>query len=431
MTYRGALATTLFLSAAWSASTAQSQQDMLDRIVAVVDNDIILDSELNSQVQFLALNNRIDAKTPGLRDQVLQNMINERLIVARAIEDSVTVTDEEVQQQLDQSIQQRIQQVGSEARLEELYGMPLSRIKREYRDEMRKNLLAQRLQQQRFGNASIGRFEVEEFYRTYKDSLPPVPEEIEISRIYIEPRASTEARDLARKRAQALFDSLQGGADFSALAKRHSQDLGSAPQGGDLGLVRRGQFVKEFESAVFALNDGQISSIIETEFGFHIIQLIERRGDAVHARHILIRVQKTAGADSATVTLLDSLRRAALGAQSFADLAKMFSEDKETKLLGGSLGTVELEQVDKAWYPFVAPLKSGEISPPFRITAPPNYGYQIVQMRKRTPAHTMLPDTDYHKIEALALNYKRSKDYQNWIAELRSKIYWQVKGSTQ
>ncbi len=431
MTYRGALATTLFLSAAWSASTAQSQQDMLDRIVAVVDNDIILDSELNSQVQFLALNNRIDAKTPGLRDQVLQNMINERLIVARAIEDSVTVTDEEVQQQLDQSIQQRIQQVGSEARLEELYGMPLSRIKREYRDEMRKNLLAQRLQQQRFGNASIGRFEVEEFYRTYKDSLPPVPEEIEISRIYIEPRASTEARDLARKRAQALLDSLQGGADFSALAKRHSQDLGSAPQGGDLGLVRRGQFVKEFESAVFALNDGQISSIIETEFGFHIIQLIERRGDAVHARHILIRVQKTAGADSATVTLLDSLRRAALGAQSFADLAKMFSEDKETKLLGGSLGTVELEQVDKAWYPFVAPLKSGEISPPFRVTAPPNYGYQIVQMRKRTPAHTMLPDTDYHKIEALALNYKRSKDYQNWIAELRSKIYWQVKGSTQ
>ena len=431
MTYRGALATTLFLSAAWSASTAQSQQDMLDRIVAVVDNDIILDSELNSQVQFLALNNRIDAKTPGLRDQVLQNMINERLIVARAIEDSVTVTDEEVQQQLDQSIQQRIQQVGSEARLEELYGMPLSRIKREYRDEMRKNLLAQRLQQQRFGNASIGRFEVEEFYRTYKDSLPPVPEEIEISRIYIEPRASTEARDLARKRAQAVLDSLQGGADFSALAKRHSQDLGSAPQGGDLGLVRRGQFVKEFESAVFALNDGQISSIIETEFGFHIIQLIERRGDAVHARHILIRVQKTAGADSATVTLLDSLRRAALGAQSFADLAKMFSEDKETKLLGGSLGTVELEQVDKAWYPFVAPLKSGEISPPFRVTAPPNYGYQIVQMRKRTPAHTMLPDTDYHKIEALALNYKRSKDYQNWIAELRSKIYWQVKGSTQ
>lgn len=431
MTYCGALATSLFLCVAWSASTAQSQQDTLDRIVAVVDKDIILDSELNAQVQFLALNNRIDAKTPGLRDQVLQNMINERLIVARAIEDSVTVTDEEVQQQLDQSIQQRIQQVGSEARLEELYGMPLSRIKREYRDEMRKNLLAQRLQQQRFGNASISRFEVEEFHRTYKDSLPPVPEEVEISRIYVEPRASTEARDQARKRAQALLDSLRGGADFIALAKRHSQDLGSAPQGGDLGLVRRGQFVKEFESAVFGLNDGQISSIIETEFGFHIIQLIERRGDAVHARHILIRVQKTADADSATVTLLDSLRRTALGGQSFAELAKMFSEDKETKLLGGSLGTVELEQVDKAWYPFVAPLKSGEISPPFRVTAPPTYGYQIVQMRKRTPAHTMLLDTDYHKIEALALNYKRSKDYQNWIAELRSKIYWQVKGSTQ
>jgi peptidyl-prolyl cis-trans isomerase SurA len=423
------LATTVLLAAAWSASPAQQQQEALDRIVAVVDNDIILESELSSQVQFLALNNRIDAKTPGLRDQVLQNMINERLIVARAIEDSVTVTDEEVQQQLDQSIQQRVQQVGSEARLEELYGMPLSRIKREYRDEMRKNLLAQRLQQQRFGTASVGRFEVEEFFRTFKDSLPPVPEEIEISRIYIEPRASADAKAAARRKAESLLDSLRAGADFTVLAKRHSQDVGSAPQGGDLGLVRRGQFVKEFESAVFALNDGQISPIVETDFGFHIIQLIERRGDAVHARHILVRVQKTANADSATVGLLDSLRKAALGGQSFAELARKFSEDKESKMQGGSLGTIELEQVDKTWYPSVAPLKEGEISPPFRVSAPPTYGYQIVQMRKRTPPHTMSLETDYHKIETLALNYKRSKDYQTWMTELRSKIYWQVKGS--
>ena len=176
-------------------------QQVMDRIVAVVDNDPILESELNAQVQFFLLNNRLDPKTPGLRDQVLQSMINEKLIVAKAIEDSVTVTDEEVQQQLDAAIQQRVQQVGSEARLEEMYGMPLSRIKREYRDEMRKNLLAQRLQQQRFGAAQIGRFEVEEFFRTYRDSLPRVPEEVELAHIFIKPKFG-EAEQIAT-RAQA------------------------------------------------------------------------------------------------------------------------------------------------------------------------------------------------------------------------------------
>lgn len=429
MINRIAIALALLLAAASAMAPAQGQQT-LDRIVAVVDNDVILQSELDAQVQFLALNNRIDPKTPGLREQVLQNMINERLIIAKAIEDSVTVTDEEVQQQLDQSIQQRVQQVGSEARLEELYGMPLSRIKREYRDEMRKNLLAQRLQQQRFGSASIGRFEVEEFFRTFKDSLPPVPEEVEVSRIYLEPRASEAAREQARAKAQALLDSLKAGADFAALAKRYSQDPGSAQQGGDLGLVRRGQFVKEFESAVFSLSDGQISPIVQTDFGYHIIQLLERRGDAVHARHILIRIPKTGDADSATVALLDSLRTAALAKGDFADLAKRYSEDKETKLLGGSLGTIELEQMDKSWYPSVTPLKEGEVSKPFRVSAPPSYGYQIVLMRKRIPAHTMSLETDYHKIEALALNYKRSKDYQAWINELRGEIYWQIKSSS-
>ena len=131
------------------------------------------------------------------------------------------------------------------------------------------------------------------------------------------------------------------------------------------------------------------------------------------------------------MALLDSLRTAALANHDFAGLAKQYSEDKETKLLGGSLGTIELEQMDKSWYPSVAPLKEGEISKPFRVSAPPSYGYQIVLMRKRTPAHTMSLETDYHKIEALALNYKRSKDYQNWMNELRSRIYWQIKDTSQ
>ncbi|HCV43396.1 MAG TPA: parvulin peptidyl-prolyl isomerase, partial [Bacteroidetes bacterium] len=282
----------------------------LDRVVAVVDNEIILESEMNAQVQFYVFNNKIDPNTPGIKEQVLQSMINEKLILAKAIEDSVSVTDDEVQQQLDAVIQQRIQQFGSEAKLEEVYGMPISRIKREFREEMRKNLLTQRLQQQRFGSASISRRQVEEFFQTFKDSLGKVPEEVELAHIYIKPGFDKTAHEVALTKARTILDSLKAGADFGEMAKRYSDDPGSAPQGGDLGFVRRGQFVKEFETAVFSLGEKQLSSLIETEFGIHIIQLLERRGDAVHPRHILVRVPRTESSDQAAITLLDSVRSA-------------------------------------------------------------------------------------------------------------------------
>lgn len=412
----------LILCCALQWAGAQS----LDRVVAVVVRDAILESEWNAQVQFYALNNRLDPATPGLRDQVLQSMINEKLIVAKAVEDSVTVSDEEVQQQLDHAIQQRIQQAGSEARLEEVYGMSLARIKREFRDEMRRNLIAQKLQQQRFGATQIGRLEVEEFYKTYRDSLPRVQEEVDLAHIFVKPRPSSQARAAAFARTRSIRDSIVTGGDFASLAKRNSADPGSAPQGGDLGLVRRGQFVKEFESAVFGLTEKQLSDIVETEFGFHIIQLLERRGDAVRARHILIRIDRTTDADSVAIAFLDSVRGALQKGANFAELAKRYSENKETNLIGGSLGSFELDQLDKSLYAVVAPLNAGEISPPARIAQGSSYGYHIVQVKRRTPAHTMTLDGDYHKIEAVALNYKRSRDYQVWLEELRSQIYWSV-----
>lgn len=405
---------------------SQQQKQALDRIVAVVENDPILESELQSQIQFFVMNNKVDARAAGVRAQVLLSMINEKLIVAKAVQDSVTVTDEEVQQQLEQAIAQRVQQVGSESRLEELYGMPLSRIKREYRDEMRRNLLAQKLQQQRFGSSQIGRFEVEEFFRTYRDSLPRVPEEVELAHIFIKPRFSDTDRAAARAKMQSVLDSLNAGVDFAGLAQRHSNDAGSASQGGNLGLVRRGQFVKEFESAVFGLGEGQTSGIVETELGMHIIQLIERRGDAVRARHILLRMQRTPDSDTATVHLLDSLRLRILAGANFAELAKIYSEDKETNLIGGTLGSLELEQLDKNWYPTVAPLKAGEVSAPAQLPIGASYGYHIVLIRKRTSPHEMTLEGDYHKLEQIALNYKRTKDYQAWLDELRKQIYWKI-----
>jgi peptidyl-prolyl cis-trans isomerase SurA len=414
-------------SALMSVAPVLIQAQALDRIVAAVDNDLILESELNAQIQFFAFNNRVDPKAPGLREQVLQSMINEKLLVAKAIEDSVTLTDEEVQQQLDATIQQRIAQAGSEQRLEELWGMPISRIKREFREEMRKNLLAQKLQQQRISNTTISRHEVEEFFQTYKDSLPRIPEEVELAHIYVKPKVTDAAKAAARDKLREILDSLRAGADFAALAKKYSQDPGTAPQGGELGLVRRGQFVKEFETAVFALSEKQISGIVETDRGLHIIQLLERRGDAVRARHIMLRIERDKVSDDGAITLLDSLRNALLAGANFSDLAKKFSEDTETNLVGGNLGTLDLDQLDKSWKASVTSLKAGEISKPERLTVGTGYGYHIIWVKKRTPPHPMTLDQDYRRLEQIALNNKRTKDLQTWIEELRKKIFWQVR----
>jgi peptidyl-prolyl cis-trans isomerase SurA len=415
--------------ALWSLllPVAVSAQETLDKIAAVVDNEVILLSEVDAQVQFFVLNNRLDPNTPGLREQVLESMITEKLILAKAIEDSVTVTDEEVQQQLDAVIQQRIQQVGSESRLEELYGMPLSRIRREFRDDMRKQLLAQRLRQQKFGGLQVGRFEVEEFYRTYRDSLPRVPEEVQLAHIFVTPRMSDADKAGARELLLRLRDSILAGADFAEMARRYSQDPGTASQGGDLGLVRRGQFVSEFESAVFALQEGQLSDIVETQFGLHLIQLQERRGDAVRVRHILLRIRTSGSEEDSARAFLGRLRVRALAGESFADLAREYSEDKDTKALGGNLGSFELDQLEGDLKAAIQPLREGEITEPVALTRGSVSGFQIVLVKRRTPAHAMTLEGDYQRLEVLALNAKQFREYQQWVDELKSRIYWQTR----
>ncbi|MBI5474322.1 MAG: peptidylprolyl isomerase [Ignavibacteriae bacterium] len=409
------------LTLAVSVCSAQT----LDRIVAVVGDEMILESELNAQVQFFVMSNRLDPKAAGVRDQVLQQMINEKLIVEKAIEDSVVVSEDEVTQQLDQVIQQRITQAGSEAKLEEMYGMPITRIKREFRDEMKKNLLAQRLQQQRFGSTQISRKEVEEFFATYKDSLGEVPEEVELAHIFIKPKFDPVAKAQARAKMQLLIDSIKAGVKFEDLAMRHSQDPGSAAQGGDLGFVRRGLFVKEFETAVFSLKEGELSGIVETDFGVHLIQLLERRGDAVHARHILLRVERTEAGDDSVKALLSSLKQRALAGENFAELARKYSEQNETASIGGNLGTFELEQLDKDLYPVVSTMKEGEISDPVRLPVGSQYGYSIVWLKKRTPTHKADLERDYRRVETVASNYKRQREYAAWLQDLRKSIYWE------
>lgn len=406
-----------------------AQPAVLDRIVAVVGREPILLSDLTAQEEFYALNNRVDPATPGLQQQVLDAMINEKLMLASALEDTnIVVREDEVTNQLDALIAQRIQQVGSEKKLEEVYGMPISKMKREFRDETRKQLLVQNLQQSKFGSIDPSRREIEEFFTSFKDSLPVVPEEAELYHIFRIPRISESSKLRVKAKAQTILDSIRAGGDFADFARRYSEDKATASSGGDLGSWRRGQFVKEFEEAVFSLKDGELANIVETSRGFHIIQLLERRGEQVHARHILFKVGLDTTENDSTIAFLRTLRDSVLRLHSsFYELAKRWSEDKETGPVGGFLGDYPLTQFDQKLQDVVKGMKDGEISDPIGVSAGTTTGFHIIYLKKRLPEHPMTLETDWKRVEQLATSYKRTKEYQKWLKQLRSEIYWDVR----
>jgi peptidyl-prolyl cis-trans isomerase SurA len=410
-----------------SAGLRLHAQTPLDRIVAVVDKEIITESDLQERLTYVALQNHLDPKTPGLRKQVLDGMIADKLVLAQSILDSVNVTEDEVTKTLEQQIQSFIRQAGSEQLLEQRYGKSVSKMKREYRPEMRKQLLIQRMRQQREQNIQVARREVEEFFESYKDSLPKVPEELDLSHIFIVPKPDSSFEEQTRRKLNAIRDSILAGGDFASFAKRYSQD-GSAAGGGDLGWAKRGLvFVPEFEQAVFALKEKEISQVVKTDFGYHLIQLLERRGESVHARHILLRTEKGPASDSAAVVQLMGLRDRAMKGESFADLARKFSEDEDTKSVGGDLGTLAVDQLETDFATTVKDLKAGEISVPHRVALKASYGYQIVLLKKRSPPHAVNMTDDYRRVEQMALYLKRNRLNTEWIEELKKSIYCETR----
>lgn len=204
--------------------TVQAQnKPVLDEVVAVVGNEIILKSELDYQVQLLAYQNRLDANDASLRSRVLEGLIDDKLILAQAILDSVTVTDDEVNRELDSRIQNLVKQLGSQQKVEEVYGMSLNKIRSEFKDEMRKQLTIQKLKEQKFGDMKVSAVDIRNFYETYKDSIPEIPEQVTLSHIFMIPKPSEKAHAEADSDAKMILDSLKDGADFARLAKEYSQ----------------------------------------------------------------------------------------------------------------------------------------------------------------------------------------------------------------
>jgi peptidyl-prolyl cis-trans isomerase SurA len=404
-------------------------QETIDKIAAVVDNEIILLSELNLQVGYLAAQRNVNPNDPAIKKMVLNAMINEKLLYAQAELDSVTVSEDEIEQQLDGQINYFINQYGSRERFEQAYGMTIDRIRRELRDDVKKNVMSQKVKQKKFGTITVSRREVEQFYDDYKDSLGVIPEKFTIAHIFINPQKGERVKKAAYELAKKLLDSLKNGANFGELAKKYSDDPGSAAQGGDLGYVKRGVFYPEFEAAAFALKPGELSNVVESPVGYHIIQLIERRGEGINTRHILIKVKSDDESDLQAIEFLSDLRDSIVRKfNTFGYYAQKYSDDKETSRFNGELGTFEIAQLDESLKDIVFKMKEGEISYPKRLDLDKRtYGFHIVKLVKRIPAHKPSLETDFDELKKLAEYSKKEKLYNAWLEELRQSIFWEIK----
>jgi peptidyl-prolyl cis-trans isomerase SurA len=412
---------------------AMKTGEAMDKIVAVVGNEIILQSEVVGHAMMAAAQERRTNARPDdpvLLKRSLDVLINEKLIVTKAVEDSLTTSDDEITERMEYQIQAMMQQMGSERRIEEVYGMSMAKIRRDFRDEIRKQLLTERLSQQKFAAMKVSSKEVQDFYKQYKDSIPPVPPQFEIFHIVKNVEPSLVAKEKTQALAKKIRDSLIAGGDFAAFARKYSNDPGSAQSGGDLGFVQRGKFIAEFEKTAYALQINEISQPVETPFGFHVIQLLDKRENEVKTRHILLKLGQTDDDVTRTKGFLDSLKMRVAKGESFEDLAKQYSDDTDTKAFGGLLGRMEAVKLPADLREKIEKLKDGEITEALPYSAPGSTksAFNIVLRKKYIPEHKISFDDDYKRLEQMASMQKRAKVYEDWMLELRKNIYWEVKG---
>jgi len=406
-----------------------SAQQLVDGIAAVVGKEIVLRSDIQQYVQNYVVQNKIDIKNnpqllKRLKSETLEKIIEQKLLLAKAEEDTLKVDDGLLDQKVEERVQYLIGQVGSEDKLEQTFGSPIKKIKRDTRKIIKEQMLVEQARSAKLRNLKVSRREVESFYATYKDSLPSLKETVDISHILKLIKPSEKAQQEAFDKATSILERIKKGEDFAKLAQKYSDDPASARRGGDLGLISRGDFVPEFEAAAYKLKDGEISDIVQTQFGFHIIQMIERRGEKIHTRHILIRLVPSDADDQRVVDELNDIRGKIINGAGFSEMALKYSDDENVTKDRGHLGIFEMDKmVIPEFKTIVNSMKPGEVSQPFKT----EFGYHIVKLNDRQTARALSLKSDWDRIEQIALNHKMQTEYMAWIKHLKQTVPIEIK----
>lgn len=401
---------------------------MLDGVAAVVGDQIILISDVVQQAALMSSRSGGYPQLPGpdVLQEVLDNLVTSKILYVRAIEDSIEVPEDLLNSQVDEYISRAVANAGSEATLEQAAGKSMAELRADVRPMVREQLMVEILRRRKASEQSVTTREIEEFYRIYRDSLPRVPEQIELAHIYIQAETGEEARRRTRELAQRIADSIRNGGVFGEFARRYSIDPGSASKGGELGWVARGKFVSEFEEAIDDLGINQISDPVESKFGFHIIQLLDEEEGRFRSRHILLPIEPSEQELSAIRDTLEMLRERIRSGESFSELAEAYSDDVDSRVRGGILERFPTSELGPyRWV--IDSLEVGEVSAPrpFQIS-PTESGYHILKLVRIIPPHEFDPVEDRDRLEPLVARHRQNRDLLAWIDELRGEIYWEI-----
>lgn len=426
----------------FSGEMRAQPKPIADRIVAQVGENIILLSDVEMaflQEQAKATERALPADAKCV---ILENLLLEKLFIAQGALDSVVVPEEEVTAELERRVKYFISVFGSREKLEEYYGKPIGELKDEFKDDIEHQLISDKVRSKVFAGLKVSPQEVKEYFsKIPKDSIPFFNAEVELGQIVMYPKVNDAQKKISREKLERIKKDIDNGADFSLQAILYSEDPGSSSEGGNLGIIERGELVPDFEAAAYRLSEGQISDVVETPFGFHIIKLDEKRGDKLKLRHILIRPKLTNADVIEVENRMDSIQHLlAVDSLEFRVAVDKFSEDEQSKGIGGMMMnpktggmTFEKSEIDGSLIFTIDQMKEGQYSDVLAMnsmerTGEKKTGYRIIYLKSQTTAHRASLEQDYAKIQNAAKAQKQRQLLEKWIDLHKGNAYIKIDG---
>jgi len=423
----------LFLTLVTISYQALAQEaKVIDKVAAVVGSNIILQSEIEMQyAQYLAQGNKANE---DFKCYILQQQLTQKLLAQQAAIDSIDVSEGEVDDNINSRLRYMSGQAGGQERLEQFLNRSLLQYKEEMRPSVYEQLKANKMQQDIVSGIDVTPLEVKRYFESLdKDSLPYFNTEVEVGELVVFPQLTREEKQQFRDRAEDLRRQVAEGADFATIARLYSQDGGSAPYGGDLGFHTRDMMVKEYTAMAFRMKPGELSPVFESEHGFHFLEVLERRGEEVRTRHVLIQIKPNTASLERAKTHIDSIYQHVIDRKlDFYTAATLYSDNKETKYNGGMLLNMENQQsrttlipadkLDAAVFTAIDTLQPGQYSRPAEFTdRTGKTGYRFTYLKSRTPPHQANLEQDFAKIKEAALEDKINRKLSEWF-EGRRKV---------
>lgn len=425
---------------------AQGQQtQVVDKVVAVVGKNIILQSDIENRYLQYRLQGGAVGDAGSLRCQIFEDLLFQKLMLNQAEMDSITITDDQVEAEMSRSISYFISQIGSQEKMEAYFGKTLSEIKDELRKAKKDQLLQEQVRNNIMSGVEVTPAEVKAFYRELpQDSIPMVSPEYELNQIVKRPPVSVNEKLAAKDRLYQIRKRILAGESFGTMAVLYSEDPGTASKGGELGFVEKnGSLAPEFEATAFNLREGEISEVVETSFGFHIIQLIEKKDNMVNCRHILLKAKVPIEALEKAQNQLDSVVKAIRNGEiTFEAACKQYSDD-DSKNNGGyifnpatgsnRISLQDLQELEQVYDEFknlsfvISKLEVGQLCDPVPMTTNENKdAFRLVMVKKKTDAHQANIKDDYNLIQEWALQNKKQHAIDTWIASKSKRAFIRI-----